>query len=173
MNTDKDAPTPTTDTGLQTPHEVVGLFADEKSLLHAIRTLRENGFDRADLSVLGSHQSLEVTKDETPPWRDVFTTLASDAKFEVPLVASGAVMLAGGPMVATIAALVGAAVSGVAAKEVIDGLFSQPHREEYTRSVEAGSIILWVRVDHPDQSEKAMDLLRKLGARNVHIHSES
>jgi len=151
-------------------HEVVGLFNDENSFRQTIDALLEQGFDRADLSVLGSHQSLDATEAETSNWQNALTTLASDIKFEVPLIASGAVILAGGPIAGMIAAIVGAAVGGVAVKQVIDGIVSQPHSEEFVRSVEAGSIILWVRVDDKTLSQTATDVLKQFGAQNVHIH---
>jgi len=153
-----------------TPHEVVGLFNDENSFRQTINALLEQGFDRADLSVLGSHQSLDATEAETSNWQSAFTALASDIKFEVPLIASGAIILAGGPVAGMIAAIVGAAVGGVAVKQVIDGIVAQPHSEEFIRSVEAGSIILWIRIDDPTLSQTATDVLNLNGAQNVHIH---
>ncbi|MDP7547632.1 MAG: hypothetical protein QGF20_10100, partial [Alphaproteobacteria bacterium] len=39
----------------------------------------------------------------------------------------------------------GAAVGGIAVKEILDEVTSTPHTEDFARSLEAGSVILWVR----------------------------
>ena len=150
--------------------EVVGLFAERASFEAAIRALSEAGFERSDLSLLSSHESLEAAGEPGKPWQDVLRALVGELKFEAPLVASGAIFLAGGPVAATVAALIGAATGVIAAKEVIEGVTSTPHTEDFARSLAAGSVILWVRVDSPKREEDATKVLIESGAGNVHIH---
>ena len=135
--------------------ELVGLLANRESFEAAVKALREAGFARTDLSVLSTHESIDAAGEPGKPLKDTLTALVGELKFEGPLVASGAIYLAGGPMAATIAALIGAAVGTVAAKEVIEEVTSTPHTEDFARAVEAGSIILWVRIS--DDAAKDWD----------------
>ena len=91
-------------------------------------------------------------------------------KSEGPLVASGGIFLAGGPIGELIGAVVGAAISGVAIKEVLSEVTATPHTDDFARAVDAGSIILWVRVETEEQKTKATEVLDSHGAENVHIH---
>ena len=154
----------------ETSREVVGLFAGRESFETAVEALTAVGFERADLSVLGSHASIDAAGTPGKPWRDVLTALVGEVKYEVPMVASGAVLLAGGPMAATIAGLVAAAVGGIAAKEIVDEVTSSPHTEDFARSLEAGGLILWVRATDGDRERAATRILTGHGGTNVHTH---
>lgn len=150
--------------------EVVGLFADKDSFEAAAKALLDQGFERADLSVLGSHESLDAAGNPGKPLKDVFTALVGELKYEGPLVASGAILLAGGPAAAAIAALIGAATAGVAAKEVLDEVTAAPHTEDFARSLDAGSVILWVRAADTELEDRAAEILARHGGTNVHVH---
>lgn len=150
--------------------EVVGIFADRDGFERAIGALMGAGFGRADLSVLASHESIDAAGAPGKPWRDVLTALVGEIRYEGPLVASGAIMLAGGPTAATIAALVGAAVGGVAVKEVLAEVTAKPHTDDFARSLDAGSVILWVRTDDDGAEAMATRVLEDCGAANVHRH---
>ena len=150
------------------PTEVVGVFADRGSFERAVAALLEVGFERADLSVLASHDSLDAAGRPGRPWREAMLALVGELKYEGPLVASGAIFLAGGPLAASIAAIIGAAVGGVALKDVLGEVTSQPHTEDFARSLAAGSVILWVRVADETGELRACSLLTSSGAGNVH-----
>ncbi len=152
--------------------EAVGLFADRDTFEVAITALIDSGFERADLSVLSSHESIDAAGTPGKPWQDVITALVGELKFEVPLVASGAVFMVGGPVAATVAGLIGAAGVGIAAKEVIEGVTSSPHTDDFARSLDAGSVILWVRADGPEKQQRALAILTDSGGRNVHMHQQ-
>jgi hypothetical protein len=148
--------------------EVIGLFADRDSFEAAIAALMEAGFDRADLSVLSSHESIDAAGAPGKPWRDVMTAMVGEIKYEVPLVASGAILLAGGPVAATIAGVIGAAVGGVAVKEVLEEVTAKPHTEDFARSLAAGSVILWVRATDDNREAAARAILERHGGYNIH-----
>mgnify|MGYP000958500393 CR=1 FL=1 len=149
--------------------EVVGLFRDRTTFEAAVATLLESGFERTDLSVLASHESLDAAGRPGKPWRDVLTALVGEVKYEGPLVASGLIFLAGGPVTATLAAVAGAAVGGMAVKEFLEEVTVQPHTEDFARSIEAGGVILWVRADSDEQCQRAGDILATKGGHNVHV----
>ncbi|MEE8393824.1 MAG: hypothetical protein V3R66_05715 [Rhodospirillales bacterium] len=150
--------------------EVVGLFADRESFETAVEALISAGFERSDLSVLSSHESIDAAGKPGKPWKDVLTALVGEIKYEGPLVGSVAIYLAGGAVAATVAGIIAAAVGGVAVKEILDEVTSAPNTEDFARSIEAGSVILWVRAVGEDRESAAARILKDNGGANVHIH---
>lgn len=153
-----------------TIREVVGLFADRVSFEAAVHHLLESGFERPDLSVLDSHESLEAAGQPAKPWKDVLTALVGEVKYEGPLVASGAILLAGGPTAALIASVIGAATAGVATKTILDEVTATPHTESFANALDAGGLILWVACHDETQETTALKVLEQFGGDNVHIH---
>lgn len=150
--------------------EVIGLFSDRESFEAAVTALMEAGFGHADLSVLGSHESIDAAGAPGKHWRDVVTAMVGEIKYEAPLVASGAIFLAGGPVAATIAGVIGAAVGGVAVKEMLEEVTAKPHTEDFARSLEAGSVILWVRATDAGRERLASTILERHRGTNIHVH---
>ena len=149
--------------------EVVGLFGNRAGFEAAVAALLAAGFERADLSVLASHESLDAAGRPAKPWRDVLTALVGDLKYEGPLVASGLIFLAGGPVTSTLAAVAGAAVGGMAAKEFLEEVTAQPHTDDFARSLEAGGVILWACAETDARREQATAILIAHGGQNVHV----
>ncbi|PJB71902.1 MAG: hypothetical protein CO093_04065 [Alphaproteobacteria bacterium CG_4_9_14_3_um_filter_47_13] len=80
------------------------------------------------------------------------------------------VLLAGGaaatiPDVIT-AAVFGGGIGGVLAK--ILGAYLDRHIE---KQIEKGGLILWVQTERPEYEQIACDILKKNGAKHVHIHA--
>lgn len=148
--------------------EVVGVLKTRSAFESAVEALNKAGIAPENLSVLSSHDSLAVAGEEGKSWRDALTALVGEVKYEGPLVASGMILLAGGPTAVAIAAVIGAAVGGVALKELLDEVSSTPDTEDFARAVDAGSIILWVRVDDTETENKATEILISEDADNVH-----
>src|SRR5512147_399088 len=149
--------------------EIVGLFAERETFDRAVMELLGSDFERADLSVLASHESLEAAGRPGKSWREAMLALVGELKYEGPLVASGAIFLAGGPVAATIAGLIGAAVGGVAMVDLLGEVTAQPHTEDFARSLAAGSVILWVRASDEARQTKAREILMACGADNIHL----
>ena len=158
---------------LITEPEVIGLFSERDSFEAAVNALKDVGFERADLSVLSSHESIDAAAKPGTPWKDALTALVGELKYEGPMVASGAIYLAGGAIAATAAGIIGAAVGGVAVKEILDEVTSAPNTEDFARSLDAGSVILWVRASDTGKQDTAMEILEKHNATNVHVHREA
>lgn len=154
----------------RTIREVVGTFSDRAHFQAAVDRLINYGFDRADLSVLSSHESLDIARGgDGKNWKDVLIAMVGELKYEGPLVAAGLIALAAGPVGATIAALVAAGVGGVAAKELFDEVAALPDSEEFARALAAGSVILWVEAATPQQEERARRILTEAAAQNIHV----
>jgi len=149
---------------------VVGLFAAREDFERAVEALLASDFDRTDLSVLSSHESIDAAGVPGKPWKDALTALVGELKYEGPLVASGAILLAGGPVAATIAGIIGAATAGVAAKEVLGEVTATPHTEDFARSLAAGSVILWVRAQDDSREKSAAEIMSANGGSNIHVH---
>jgi hypothetical protein len=148
--------------------EVVGLFSDQGSFEAAIKALLGFGFEHAELSVLASHESLEAATTSQPRWQDRLTALVGELRYEGPLVASGAILLAGGATAAWLAGMIAATVGGLALKELLGEATATPHTDHFARSLAAGSLILWVRADTPEREEAARRILAAHGASNIH-----
>ena len=134
----------------------------------AVAALSAAGFAHSDLSVLASHESIDAAGAPGSPWRDAAVAIFGEWKVEVPLVASGAILLAGGPAAATIAAVVGATVGGLAVKEVVDEVTDRPHTESFALAVEEGRIVLWVRAEDGTREAAARRILEDNGGTDVH-----
>lgn len=164
----QEGPLTASDPHAPATREVVGTFSDRARFEAAVDALLKAGFARPDLSVLSSHDSLEVAGREGRPWRDVLIALAGEIKYEGPLVAAGLIALAAGPVGAAIAALVAAGVGGVAAKELLDEISAIPDSDDFARALAAGSVILWVMVKDQLEEERARAVLAGQGAQNIH-----
>ncbi|CBS86854.1 hypothetical protein [Azospirillum lipoferum] len=149
--------------------EVVALFSTRAGFNQAVDALLAAGFDRADLSVLASHASLDAADPKGRPRDEALTGLVGELKYAFPLTTAGLIAIVGGPIEAALAALVAAGVGGAAIKDYLDELTSHPKPDEFTRALEAGGVILWVRVTTPEQEREVSALLDREGGGNVHM----
>ncbi|CAA7627525.1 hypothetical protein [Magnetospirillum sp. SS-4] len=161
--------TPQTQPRTAALREVVGTFADRGHFEAAVSALMQSGFDRSRLSVLSSHDSLDVAGDKAEKWRDALVATVGEMKYEGPLVAAGLIALAAGPVGAVIAGLVAAGVGGVALKGVLDEVAAIPDSDDFVRALAAGSVILWVSVETASEEERIKTLLESNGGTNIHI----
>ena len=148
--------------------EAVASFPDREHFRTAVSALLAAGFEPSDLSVLASHQPLAAA-DEAPG-ELIAAGLSEEIKYLAPLTAAGIVLISGGPIAATVAALVGAGLGGAALKELFDDYTAAPHREEFAAALSAGAALLWVRCADPEIELRALRILEESGGRLVHIH---
>ena len=148
--------------------EAVASFPDRDHFRSAVAALLAAGFDQTDLSVLASHQPLAAA-DEKPQGL-ISAGLSDELKYLAPLTVAGIILISGGPIAATIAALVGAGLGGAALKELFDDYTAAPHRDEFAAALEAGAALLWVRCADSGLELRASRLLEEAGGRHVHIH---
>ncbi|MHA1113428.1 MAG: hypothetical protein ACTSRY_02850 [Alphaproteobacteria bacterium] len=163
-----------------TPREAVGLFAKRADFDAAVAALLAAGFDRTDLSLMGSHESVEAAAGEDAPVDSTLRALLGEARVVEPLTWAGGIVLAGGPVLAGIAGLIAAGIGAVAIKDVLAEVLSAPDRDDFERALEAGGLILWVRCTETGGTETggvdtaradtAQDILRAHRGRNVHMH---
>lgn len=152
--------------------ELVGLFDTKESFDAAVRALTDAGFAHTDLSALSSHESIDVAGKDGQSWSDVLTAMFGEVKYEVPLVASGAIALFGGAATAALALAIGAGVGTMALTDFIGEVTSTPHTEDFAKALKEGSVALWVRIDpeHASAEAQAREIFAQNGAKDVHIH---
>jgi hypothetical protein len=163
------------DKPLPVVREAVASFATKEEFRAAVAALEAAGFAPADLSVLATHDSLEVAGKVSgypgTPGETVAASLTDEASFLVPVTIAGVVLLSGGPIAAALAALVGAGLGGMAINEVLDRILANRHTAEFAAALAAGAVLLWVRVGDAAHEALAARILTDAGGRYVHIHA--
>ncbi len=154
--------------------EAVASFPDREHFRNAVSALLAGGFDRSDLSVLASHDSLAVADETAGTAKEILRAgLSDDLKYIAPLTVAGIIVLSGGPIAVVVAALVGAGLGGAALKELFDDYTAPRHSEDFAAALKAGAALLWVRCGDPDRELVATRILEEAGGRHVHVHGRS
>jgi hypothetical protein len=171
--------------------EAVGVFHDEKSLRSAADELMISGFDRSSLSLLASRRAVEkqlgrdyrrVAEVEDDAAVPHIAYVGTDSRVEAKGVAVGALFYVGavaaaGSVVAsggTIgAALIAAGLAGGAGGLVGGALarfIDRRHARYIQDQLDRGAIALWVRTESPAHERRAVDILERWSAADVHVH---
>lgn len=174
-----------------TVREAVGVFHDAEALEEAIDELLESGFDRADLSMLaGEHavkeklghiyEKVAEAEDDPDAPRAAYVARESigDARgailgalMFVPAVAAAGAIVATGGALAT--AIVGAALLGSSGGMIgayLSKLLEKHHADYLQRQLDRGGILLWVATPERAKEKKAVAILKKHSADDVHVH---
>jgi len=154
--------------------EAVASFPNREHFRHAVSALLAGGFARDDLSVLASHDSLAVTDEAAGTLKEVMRAgLSDEIKYIAPLTVAGIIVLSGGPIALTVAALVGAGLGGAALKEFFDDYSAAHHSENFAEALKAGAALLWVHCPDPNSELAATRILEEAGGQHVHVHGRS
>jgi hypothetical protein len=151
--------------------EAVASFPDRDHFHRAVSNLRAVGFETSDLSVLASHDSLAAAGEPGESASKIVPAGVSDEiKYIAPLTVAGIILLSGGPIAATIAALVAAGLGGAALKELFDDYTAPRHSENFAAALHAGAALLWVRCEDSQRELTATRILEEAGGHHVHVH---
>jgi hypothetical protein len=154
--------------------EAVASFPDREHFRRAVSALLAGGFEHGDLSVLASHDSLAIAEAADDSGKGILSAgLSDEIKYVAPLTVAGIIVLSGGPIAVTLAALVGAGLGGAALKELFDDYTASRHSEDFAAALKAGAALLWVRCPDPDSELAATRILEEAGGNHVHIHGRS
>lgn len=154
--------------------EAVASFPDREHFRNAVSALLAAGFERSDLSVLASHDSLAVAEAANDNGNGILSAgLSDEIKYVAPLTVAGIIVLSGGPIAVALAALVGAGLGGAALKELFDDYTASRHSEDFAAALRAGDALLWVRCRDPDNELAATRILEEAGGHYVHVHGRS
>lgn len=174
--------------------EAVGVFDSFDALQAAFYDLRMAGFSRYDLSLLGGEQALrdklgdawwhsQDLEDDPDAPRAAFVSEEAIGElkgaiiggvFFIPsYIAVAAAAAAGATLAATAAAVAIVGLPAVVIGTLLARRADQHHRAYYTRQIEHGGILLWVRVAHKEKQHQAVEILKKHSGRDVHVHDWS
>lgn len=171
--------------------EAVGLFTTSDTLQGAIDELLSSGFDRADLSVLGSEQAIRNTvgpgfkrtelEDSPATPRGVYVSPDAVRTAEGSLISvlayiggvatAGVIAVGGGPLTMIV---LGAGLAGGAGGLIGAGLaklLGDRRAADIHSHLAAGGLLLWVRTWHIDEERRAVAVLTRHSGRDVHVHS--
>ncbi|HUI19361.1 MAG TPA: hypothetical protein VL244_16965, partial [Alphaproteobacteria bacterium] len=153
--------------------EVVGRFAERGPFKTAVEALLAAGFERGDLSVLDSHDSLAAAEGRNEAWRRTLAGLVGEVKYLEPITAAGLILLASGVVGAELAGVLAAGLGGMAVFELLGKIRATPHTREFATALEHGAVLLWVGAETPERQRLARDILTRHAAADVHIHTRA
>lgn len=174
--------------------EAVGIFNDQEALQGAIDELLSSGFHRAELSLLASEQAVEkklghryervrdlADDPSTPRAAYVSTEAIGDAEgaligglmYVGATVATGAIVVSGGTFAAAIAAAALAGGAGGLIGSVLAKWVGDHHAHYLQEQIEHGGLLLWVQTRTSSDEVRAVQILKKYAAENVHLHGTS
>ncbi len=147
--------------------EIVATYGDRTSFEAAVAALLAAGFDRTDLSVLASHDSLEVAGDiagyHREDGKELVSALGQQLTWLEPVTIAGTLFSAAGPIGAAVAAIIAAAAGAVTLRPLLDEVTENAHAGSFTDAVSAGHILLWVRTATAERVARAEQLLTTTG----------
>lgn len=172
--------------------EVAGVFRSPGQLEEATADVLRAGFDRADLSVMSDIEEVarkigaaglpatELAGLPATPRRPLIrpedvVLAAGCAVGMAAFLGAGASALAvissGGSLAhGALAALVGGTASGGLAAYLAHRFVKRERKREMRALVEAGGIVLWVRVRSREDERRALAILRRHGAAAARVH---
>jgi hypothetical protein len=168
--------------------EAVAVFHDVSDLDAAVEELRAAGFDKDDISLLATEQAVnrklghryervEELEDDPAAPRVAYRTRASLGESEdrligsltyLPAVVAAGTVVASAGVVA--AAVTGTAIAGALIGTVLSHWLDQSHAEHLQEQLDRGGLLLWVRTPDPDTQQRALAILTRHSAHDVHIH---
>lgn len=171
--------------------EVAAVFRSVEALETALERLTEKGFNDGDFNIMAADAAVrekladrlvpvEELADDANVVRKAFEApgtrrLKQAAVFGLPMYllgaagALGVVATGGAAALALAGAITGGAV-GAGIGAVLANILEEEHAEELAKALEAGGIVLWVRVSDDESEKVAIEELKAAGGENVHAH---
>jgi hypothetical protein len=175
-----------------TIREAVGVFKDAGKMEDAVEELEESGFDRAEISLLASDDTVrqklghrfydaKSLEDDPAVPRKAFVSTAAIGDAEGALIgglmyagalaAAGVTVASGGAFGALLAAAVAGGASGGLVGGVLASLVGESQARQIEDEIRHGGLLVWVRTPSEDDEKRALDVFRRNGAADVHVHS--
>ncbi len=171
-----------------TVREAVAVFDEVSALDAAVEDLLAAGFSKADVSLLASddavsrklghrYERVEELEDEPDAPRIAYRTRASIGESDdviigtltyLPTVAAAGTVVASEGVVA--AAVTGTAIAGALIGTVLTRWLDKQHATRLQEQLEHGGLLLWVRTPDPETERRAVAILTRHSAHDVHIH---
>ena len=168
--------------------EAVAVFYDVSDLDAAVDELRAGGFDKDDISLLATEQAVnrklghryervEELEDDPAAPRVAYRTRTSLGESEdrligsltyLPAVVAAGTVVASAGVVA--AAVTGTAIAGALIGTVLSHWLDKSHAEHLQEQLDRGGLLLWVRTPDAESQQRALAILTRHSAHDVHIH---
>jgi hypothetical protein len=168
--------------------EAVAVFHDVSNLDAAVEELRAAGFGHDEISLLATEQAVnrklghryervEELEDDPAVPRVAYRTRASLGDSEdrligsltyLPAVVAAGTVVASAGVVA--AAVTGTAIAGALIGTVLAHWLDKNHAEHLQEQLDRGGLLLWVRTPDPETQQRALAILTRHSAHDVHIH---
>jgi hypothetical protein len=172
--------------------EAVTAFDDLAHFEAAVDDLLNNGFDRAELSLVARDEAVaeklghiyrrvEEVEDDPDVPRKAFVSEESVAEGEgalmgilmyVPaVIAGGAVVASGGALFAALGTAGLAAGAGGIVGAMLAEWLGEDHADYIRRQLDRGGLLLWVNLRDREHEAIATRILKKHSKQAVHVHS--
>jgi hypothetical protein len=171
--------------------EAVGVFDTVEDLDAAIDELQTSGFNRALLSLLASETAVQKklghalvsTRDlEDNPDAPYVAYLARESFGSIEVYVVGGllyvgaiagfapILASGGSIGAAVIAAALAGGGGSAIGSIFASMIEKHHADFLENQLQHGGILLWVRTKDKEHEKRAVDILSRHSAKDVHIH---
>lgn len=175
----------------QNIREAVAVLDSAAELEAAIDELESTGFDRAEISLLAATPAVEEKlghkfsrveelEDDSAVPRTFFVSTESVGDAEGALiggllyvgavVAAGAVVATGGTLAAAIAGAAAAGGTGGLIGAALARFVGDQHARHLQEQLDRGGLLLWVRTRDAAHEARALEILRRHSAHDVHLH---
>jgi hypothetical protein len=168
--------------------EAVAVFEDVADLDAAVGELKQAGFGKDDISLLATEEAVakklghryervEELEDDPKAPREAYKTRASVGDSEgiivgsltyLPAVVAAGTVVASAGVVA--AAVTGTAIAGALIGTVLARWLDKHQAEHLQEQLDRGGLLLWVRTPDEDAERRALAILTRHSAHDVHIH---
>ncbi len=171
--------------------EAVGVFQNPDALEAAVDALEVSGFDRAAISVLATgtkaktqidrfYRTLGALEDSGGATHAAFVsrdsrTAGEAAAVGIPLYVGGfagaaAAAASGGALALAVAATVAGAAAGAGLGALLAVAIARRHAADVREQLRKGGLVLWVSVADAEAEKRAVAVLEKAGAADIHVH---
>lgn len=171
--------------------EAVAVFHDDKTFQKAVDDLLNAGLEYSDISLLASEKTVqeklghryekiaELEDDPDVPRvayadRDSLvegrTALVGGLGYIGAVAAVGAIVATGGTLAAVIAGAVIAGGSGGVIGSLAARWLGRDRAKDVQTQLEKGGLLLWVRLRDKEIERRALQVLTRLSADDVHVH---
>ena len=152
--------------------EIAAEFSNRAGFESAVRQLIAAGLDRTDISVLATHDSLEIAGpiagyDAASETENMATVLHLELPWLGPLAIAGALLAVTGPVGLAVAGIVGAAAGVVALGPVLSEVTESVHAERFSEAIQQGRILLWVRIANEGALDSAERVIIATGGTHL------
>ena len=172
--------------------EAVGVFHHWQNLQAAVDDLLAHGFDQSEVSLLAGEKTVEeklghiykkVTELEDEPAVPRAAFVSPDSLTEAKaftisglgyvgaLAAVGTIVASGGTLAAAVIGAVAAGLGGAGVGSLVARVLGRERAANIESQLQKGGLLLWVRTRDAAHETRAVTILKKHQAEDVHVHA--